>query len=359
MNGATRLDPEALGVPFATVRAQLAEGTVPFAILGVANAAGTIRLETMAAPGSVPVPLDAPCLIASITKPIVATVAMRLHAEGRFLLEAPLAWWIPELATPAARALTGWHVLTHTSGMDDTWLERIMAEGIEKEDLLTRFLGAPLGAPVGSRYAYASITFDLLALAIERALGTPFTAILRETVLDPLGMTRTSWEPDPGQAVPFEVQTWLDEWTPGPRLHRATAEAQRQRLVRLRLAGAGLHSTADDLLRFGRAFLRRGELDGRRILGPTFVDLMTREVTRDGIGRADDRFLDAHYAIGWAKPGRTDPFSSTAFQHAGATGTRIVVDPAHDLVIVYLTGVWGLPWEVLDAPILGIYAALR
>ena len=52
----------------------------------------------------------------------------------------------------------------------------------------------------------------------------------------------------------------------------------------LRLAGGGLWSTARDLVRFGRAMLRGGELDGVRVLGRPIVDLMTREVTVNGLG---------------------------------------------------------------------------
>ena len=49
-----------------------------------------------------------------------------------------------------------------------------------------------------------------------------------------------------------------------------------------------------------------------------------------------------HYAIGWGKPPIASPASPAAFGHGGATGTRLWVDPAHDLVFLYLTGVWEL-----------------
>lgn len=352
-------DPATLDGAFATARGHALSGRVPFATVAVADAAGTLRVETTTEPGREPVPADAQCLIASITKPIVATAVMRLHQEGRFALNAPLAWWLPELAAPDRRSITAWHALTHTTGMADTWLDRIMAEGIDKPDLLARAMAEPLAAPVGSRYAYASITFDILALAIERALDRPFEAILRETVLDPLGMADTDWEPRPERAAPLEVLAWEDDWRPAARLDPAAVALMRERLVRLHLAGAGLHSTAADLVRFGRALLRGGELDGVRILAPAFVDLMTREVTRDGLGREVDRLMDGHYAIGWGKPGPTDPASPRAFEHGGATGTRLQIDPAHDLVVVYLTGLWAHPGQAIDEVLMGVYAALR
>ena len=107
------------------------------------------------------------------------------------------------------------------------------------------------------------------------------------------------------------------------------------------MAGGGLWSTAADVLRFGRAMLRGGELDGGRVLSPAFVDLMTREVTVDGLGAAEDVQRAEHYAIGWGKPGIASPASASSFGHGGATGTRLWIDPAHDLVFLYLTGVVG------------------
>ena len=118
--------------------------------------------------------------------------------------------------------------------------------------------------------------------------------------------------------------------------------------IGLRMAGGGLWSSAADLLRFGRAMLGGGELDGARVLAPAFVDLMTREVTVDGLGATPDRLTDEHYAIGWGKPGAASPASPSAFGHGGMSGTRLWIDPAHDLVFVYLTGVWGLPTAPID-----------
>ena len=90
----------------------------------------------------------------------------------------------------------------------------------------------------------------------------------------------------------------------------------------LHLAGGGLWSTASDLVRFGRAMLRGGELDGVRVLGRPLVDLMTREVTVDGLGSMPDRLVDDHYAMGWGKPGAAAAGSPLAFGHGGGSGTR-------------------------------------
>jgi CubicO group peptidase (beta-lactamase class C family) len=358
-----RLDPAALDRAFAVAARRTGSGELPFVILGVANGAGSIRLEAATAPGGERrIGTDALCLLASITKPIVATAALRLVEQGRLGLKAPLADWLPELATGDGRErITAWHVLSHTSGLDDEALEPLVRQGIDREDLVAQALARPLTSAPGSRFRYATFTFELLALAMERATGQLLPELLRELVLDPLGMVDTVFDPRPGREARMAPVS-LGEWD-GTRLagseDPAVAAGLRDRYTALRLAGGGLWSTASDLLRFGRAMLGGGELDGVRILSSAFVDLATRELTIDGLGRADDRLEDEHYALGWGRRGEGHPGSSRAFGHGGASGTRLWVDPGHDLVVVYLSASWGMPSAVLDETLFSVYAATR
>ena len=356
------LDPDALQRAFDVAARRVQDGTIPFVILGVADAEGTVRLD------AVP-PLDGPrigtrtvCLLASITKPIVATATMRLAQEGRFGLGDPLSTWLPELRTGDGReTVTAWHVMTHTTGFEDASLEHLVREGIDRAGLQARSFAQALSTPPGSRYRYATFTWDLLAEALERALGRPLEAILRETVLDPLGMTDTAFEPGPdraGRLAPITIGEWDGTRLVGSE-DPSVAGAMRAAYTSLRLAGGGLWSTADDLLRFGRAMLRGGELDGQRILAPAFWRLATREVTVDGLGATADRLAGEHYAIGWGKPGPISPASPSAFGHGGASGTRLWIDPEQDLVVVYLSGSWGLPSQVMDETLGAVYAAVR
>lgn len=357
------LDPIALDRAFAVAAGRVADRTVPFTILGVANASGTIRLEATAGDDRPGIGPGTICLLASITKPIVAAAVMRLVQEGRFALAAPLARWLPELATNGHAPITAWHVLTHTTGLDDIALEPFLLEGGDRPELLRRTLAQPQAATPGSRFHYVTFTFELLARAMERALDMPLEAILRETLLDPLGMPDTTFDPrpDPVRAARMAAVT-VGEWD-GTRhvssADPAVAAAMATAYTNLRLAGGGLWSTAPDLLRLGRAMLRGGELDGARILAPAFVDLATREITTGGLGATPDRLASEHYAIGWGKRGPASPASPSAFGHGGASGTRLWIDPAHDLVIVYLTASWGLPGELIDETVNAVYAAVR
>jgi CubicO group peptidase (beta-lactamase class C family) len=333
---------------FAVAARQVDTGTVPFVILGVARAEGVVRLDAFPPVEGPRIGTNAVCLLASITKPIVATAVVRLAQEGRLPLTAPLSRWLPELDSAGLAPFTVWHVLTHTTGITDIDLEQLLLEGGDRHELVRRTIAAGQESAPGSRFRYASFTFDLLAEAVERAMDRPFDELLRETVLDPLGMTETTF--DPGPYATRRAPIVVGGWDGTHRILEAGADAERMvdAYASLRLAGGGLWSTARDLLRFGRAMLHGGELDGVRVLGRPFVDLMAREVTVDGLGATADRLTNEHYGIGWGKPGAGSPASPLAFGHGGVSGTRLWIDPAYDLVYVYLTGLWGGALEAID-----------
>ena len=305
---------------------QVAAGTVPFVILGIASADGVRRLEAFGPDdGGLRIGTNAVCLLASITKPIVATAVMRLAQSGRFNLATPLGRWLPELDAAGLAPFTAWHVLTHTTGIADISLVDLLVGGGDRDELVRRTIAQGQGWAPGSRFLYASFTFDLLALAVERAVGRGLDEVLRTEVLDPLGMTDTTFDLARAgtRRAPVEVGDW------DGTLRGVPEDIDPERVVAayssLRLAGGGLWSTAHDLLRFGRAMLRGGELDGARILGRPVVDLMTREVTVNGLGSMPDRLLDEHYAIGWGKPG-----SGRSRVAVGVRARRRVRDPPLD-----------------------------
>ncbi len=156
--------------------------------------------------------------------------------------------------------------------------------------------------------------------------------------------------------APVEVGSWDGAVQPIPP--DVSAEDLVAAYSSLHLAGGGLWSTARDLIRFGRAMLRGGELDGVRILGRPLLELMTREVTVNGLGDTGDRLTREHYALGWGKPGASSPASPLAFLHGGMSGTRLLVDPGYDLVLIALSGKWGGAAETLDDVVMAAYGSL-
>ncbi len=185
-----RLQHRALDPAFELAAAQVEAGTVPFVILGVADSAGVIRVESRRpARTAQRLGTDAVCLLASITKPIVATAVMRQVEAGRIDLAEPLTSWLPELDRPGRVPFSAWHVLSHTSGLAEFPLEGLIARGADRAALLRATYALEQATAPGTHFEYASAPFDVLAEAVARRLGTPFESILRDEVLEPLGMT--------------------------------------------------------------------------------------------------------------------------------------------------------------------------
>jgi CubicO group peptidase (beta-lactamase class C family) len=212
--------------------------------------------------------------------------------------------------------------------------------------LATVHAAEPLTDP-GSRYAYASDSFMLLAEVLAARSGRPFADALRHRLLGPLGMVDTGF--DPGH--------WPDRVLPvmeAPGLGRLGRRVVGRFLARATFAGGGLFGTAEDLLRFGRSLL--GAPGVPRVLSDTAIETMAGEQTLDLVETIDGLDHPAPgYALGWNRPRADGPSGAVTLAgvpirgvapgvltHAGISGTRLWVDRARGLVVVVLSTHWGV-----------------
>ncbi|MFE0137492.1 serine hydrolase domain-containing protein [Streptomyces sp. NPDC059037] len=184
--------------------------------------------------------------IGSITKTFTAVLVMRLRDEGALDLSDPLEKHLPGTA---AGDVTIAELLAHTSGLaaetPGEWWERTPgAQRPELEDVLGE---QPFKHPTGRRFHYSNPGYTLLGSLIEALRGDSWEAVLRREILEPLGLDRTSAQPQAPHAGGWAVHPWADVMMPEP--------AEDLGLM----APAGqLWSTTADLARFG-AFLLAGD----------------------------------------------------------------------------------------------------
>jgi CubicO group peptidase (beta-lactamase class C family) len=132
-----------------------------------------------------PAPYDALFNVASLTKPVVAMVTLRLVSAGQWNLDEPLfTYWIdPDLKNdPRHKKLTTRHVLTHQTGFPNwRW---------NNADKKLAF-----GADPGTKYGYSGEGFEYLRKALEKKFKKPLDELAKETLLTPVGMndTRFYW----------------------------------------------------------------------------------------------------------------------------------------------------------------------
>lgn len=326
-------------------RAAIDAGRLPSAVIGVSDAWGPLHLQALAGPGDRPTTASL-YYLASITKTVTATALMQLVDEARLDLDAPLVGILPELAGGARASVTARHILTHSSGLTDMPAERIAKDRPGWDRILALTVAQQPRWTPGSRFDYVTDPFVLLGEAIARRTGMPYAEAIATRVLRPLGMAESGFDARPmrGRLMPVHGL---------PMRNPLTREVMLRFAARSSMPGAGLFSTAEDLLRFGRALLPRRGQDGPRILSQARIDAMLTEQTAAIPDvRADGTVHTAHYALGWGKrlggtgdaPEDADaadaPASPRAATHGGASGTRLVIDPDRELVFVFLSHTW-------------------
>jgi CubicO group peptidase (beta-lactamase class C family) len=323
-----------------------------------------------------PVTPDAVWRIYSMTKPIASVGLMMLYEQGRFQLEDPVHRFIPSwknlgvfvsgnhpafATAPAARPVTIRDLLTHTSGLTYGFMERSNVDaayrklavadrtraGYTLADMVATLAQLPLEFSPGTRWNY-SVATDVVGHLIEVISGQRLDDYLAEHVFGPLGMRDTGFairdEQVPRFAANYERQAdgslkLIDDPT-----------RSQYRPASFLSGGGGLVSTALDYHRFTAMLLNGGELDGMRLLGRKTVELMTLNHLPGGQDLSQlalpGMFTETPYAglgfgLGFSvvqSPARAHvPGSPGAFAWGGAASTAFWVDPAEDLIVIFMT----------------------
>lgn len=291
-----------------------------------------------------PVSSESRFLIASLTKPILATAVMQLVERGWLSLAAPLSLYLPEFRGSWKDRVNTWHLLTHTSGLPEiSWqvtLEALPDRAVSYEAACA----AKLTFLPGTQVSYSTLSFYLLAELLTRLGGQPYQRVLGDHVLEPLGMGATGWNPARHLIVP------VDGMTAETELDGQTAT---DCFISFQMPGAGLWSTLPDLVKFGQA-----QLNGNHVLNSHTQSWMTKDHTGN-LQNADGE--TPHYGLAWRKRPLTGywPGSPRAFEHDGATGSLLWIDPEYDLVIVYLAASLKADTRDLQHMINAVYGALK
>jgi CubicO group peptidase (beta-lactamase class C family) len=187
----------------------------------------------------------------------------------------------------------------------------------------------------------------VLGVLIARASGQPLETFLRERIFAPLGMKDTGFSV-PAADIHRLPPCYVTNATGALDVHDPAADGQWSRPPAFPDGGAGLVSTVDDFLAFGRMLLRRGAVGADRILSRPSVEVMTTDHLTPSQKAAADvaGYWDAHgWGFGMAIATRRDEASTVPGQLGwdGGFGTSWRSDPAEDLVAILMTQRLGFP----------------
>jgi CubicO group peptidase (beta-lactamase class C family) len=212
-----------------------------------------------------PLPVDTGTLyqLGSVTKTYTATALMRLAADGRIELEAPVRRYVPELVLADERAaaeVTVLNLLNHTSGLG--W--DLLVDTGEGDDALAAFVAkmAELEqiAPLGARATYSQAGYGLAGRVIETVTGLTYERAVASLLFEPLGLSHSFFMP--GDVITRRFAVGHNRGEDG-----TLAVARMWRGPRARNPGGGLASSAADQLRWARFHLGDGRTEsGVRVL---------------------------------------------------------------------------------------------
>lgn len=161
--------------------------------------------------------------IGSITKTFVGVCVMRLRDEGRLDLSDPIGMHMPDAGIGDATIA---QLLSHSAGLqaetDGPWWER--TPGGDWATLAGQLDEGVQRHRAGSRFHYSNIGFAVLGELVGRLRGASWDDVVRNEVLTPLGMTRTTTRPTAPHARGYAVHPWADVLLPEPE-HDAGAMA--------------------------------------------------------------------------------------------------------------------------------------
>lgn len=347
---------------------------VPGSVVGIVRdgklvylkAHGTLNPETQA-----PMQIDSIFGLASMTKPMVATGALTLTQQGKMPLFGKVADYYPEIGQMKVavkkpdgtialeapkRQITIQDLMRHTSGL--TYGGRADTSGAAlaqyptgselhsmkgAAEFVQRISTLSLVHQPGTVFEY-STSFEMLGAVIEKSTGQSLDNFLRKSIWAPLGMKDTGFHVPAAsksrQAYPF-------------KLNPLDGKPQKIDVVEndatFECGGGCSLGTVPDFLRFGQMLVNGGEFNGKRILSPQMVRLMTNNhLTRAIENRVAN--VEPHrdgYGFGLGVAVRLEPGLAAVpgnvgeYSWNGSYGTGFFADPKEKMVVVFATAAPG------------------
>jgi len=270
-------------------------------------------------------------MVASISKPVVATAIMQLYEKQQLDLDDNINDYLPfQVINPnhPNKGITFRMLLAHTSSINDSDYE-VYSWGKDSPVALGDFLHdyfVPGGehysevenfhkSEPGTYYDYSNVGFALLGYLVENISGKPFDDYCRENIFIPLGMTSTAWRLEDidisRKAVPYNINRQ-------PYQHYTSAD----------YPGRQLMTTINDISNFLLMYMQGGTFNDRQLLLSSTIELIKeRQFTE----------VQNAFGLGWYYDSR---IGQELFGHKGiemGTRTAMFFNPETNIGAIILS----------------------
>ena len=305
----------------------------------------------------------------SMTKPVTGVAMMILYEEGKWLPSDPISKYVPEFAhlkvfngvdsagkpilVDPDHAPTMRELMTHSAGfsygsghtvVDAMYKEQKVMQSANLQEMINKLATIPLNYQPGKGWTY-SASMDIEGYIVEKLSGQTLPDFMRDHIFAPLDMKDSGFFVPADKRSRFATNYHDDpQGNFGPVQTDGGPPADYAAQPTMPSGGGGLVTTAEDYYRFAQMLADGGELDGKRILAPSTVKLMTsnhlpanlltgefgigQHVMRPGFG------YGFNCAVVFDPADAALPDGKGTFFWDGAAGTWFWVDPTNDIVFI-------------------------
>ncbi len=244
--------------------------------------------------------------MASLTKPVTSLAVLQLVENGRISLDDNINEYVDHFADAPGDAITVADLLSHSSGMPATEPDIVdqafsgLPAGVADDTDFERWVRDTTVHRVTDedRFLYYNVGYIVLGSVIEAVDGRSYTDYVAEEIFSPLGMDRSTFDPDALQADDDAMTGYVQ----GEDIPES-APFPYDSLIR---PAGGLISSSRELARFLRAMMGDGSLDGARVCSSKTIDRLQQSRNRTVT------YLDGgqpEYGFGWVR----EPFQDDTF----------------------------------------------
>ncbi len=282
---------------------------------------------------------DSLWLLYSNTKVVTAIALWVLAERGLFGFSDKIADHVPEFAKFAKGNITVLQTITHQAGFPNAVVGKdAWADHKRLREVVSNF---PLEFTPGSKVHYHGLTAHwTLGVLIEAVTGKDFRDVIRETVTEPLGLSRELYVGLPESE--FGRAADMHEPKPKGDGFQPSADANTADWRKAGAPGGAGYGTARAMAALYQMMLNGGELNGTRLVSPRMLQYAIRNHTGDRI----DEFMGMpmHRGLGPHLRGTTENVrglggfaSPRAFGHGGVGTSYCWGDPDSGVSFAYIT----------------------
>ncbi|WP_342436863.1 serine hydrolase domain-containing protein [Paenibacillus sp. FSL L8-0436] len=293
---------------------------IPGASLGIVKGDRIIYLQGygISGPEQKPITPQTPFILGSTSKSITALAVIQLAEEGRVELEAPVQRYLPwfHLADAEASArITVQDLLHQTSGISEYEGRATMAsDDLPLEDYLRGMTGVPLAQPVGAKYQYSNLNYDILGGIIQEVSQQPYGDYVKDHIFKPLDMEHSTAYVEEAQeyGLASGYQPVFGIMMSTPRIDHTAS-----------VPDGNLISSAEDLSKYLIAQMNGGHFEDQRVLSKAGMDRMHQPASLIKQGE--------YYGMGWI-------ISDETVWHNGTTessSSYLSMDGEYGIVLLF------------------------